>query len=130
MQGPLQNRMGKQCREILCMIFGELNAAQRHTIILMQPISNRATRTFMDFETVSAAMDGICGIYEKKLKELNPTVHNITYDISDLYKFIDSLTDMSALVFDPSINAYIPYDRQWIKQRAFQHLKKLASQYS
>ncbi|KAG6556815.1 hypothetical protein Mapa_001762 [Marchantia paleacea] len=104
--------------------------AQRHTIILMQPIMNRATRTFMDFDTVSAAMDGICGIYEKKLKELNPTVHNITYDIADLYKFIDSLTDMSALVFDPSINAYIPYDRQWIKQRAFQHLKKLASQYS
>ncbi|KAL2629255.1 hypothetical protein R1flu_013941 [Riccia fluitans] len=101
--------------------------AQRHTIILMQPITSRATRTFMDFETVPAAMDGICGIYEKKLKELNPNVHNITYDISDLYKFIDSLTDMSALVFDPSINAYIPYDRQWIKQRAFQHLKKLAT---
>nr|QFS19072.1 enhancer of rudimentary 1 [Apopellia endiviifolia (species B)] len=105
-------------------------AQNRHTIVLMQPISNRATRTFMDFDTVSSAMDGICGIYEKKLKDMNPQLRNITYDIADLYKFIDSLIDMSALVFDPSMNAYVPYDRQWIKQRAFQHLKKLAGQYS
>ncbi|GBG82284.1 hypothetical protein CBR_g34568 [Chara braunii] len=94
----------------------------------MQPQPNRASRTFMDYETVPAAMDGICGIFERRLKEANPSVRNITYDINDLYKFIDSLADLSALVLDHSINAYVPHDRQWIKQRAFQHLKKLAGQ--
>ncbi|CAM6081761.1 unnamed protein product [Calypogeia fissa] len=103
-------------------------AQNRHTIVLMQPMTNRATRTFMDYNSVSSAMDGICGLFEKKLKDLNPQLRNITYDITDLYKFIDSLTDLSALVFDPTLNAYIPYDRQWIKHRAFQHLKKLAGQ--
>nr|XP_010905039.1 enhancer of rudimentary homolog isoform X1 [Elaeis guineensis] len=101
--------------------------ANRHTIVLMQTSQNRATRTFMDYNSISQAMDGICGLYERKLKDLNPTIGNITYDITDLYNFIDGLTDLSALVYDHSIQAFLPYDRQWIKQRIFQHLKKLAS---
>eukprot|EP01018_Ginkgo_biloba_P006743 Gb_09808 [translate_table: standard] len=102
--------------------------ANRHTIILMQTAQNRSTRTFMDFDSISQAMDGICGLYERKLKELNPTLRNITYDIADLYNFIDGPADLSALVYDHSIQAYLPYDRQWIKHRTFQHLKKLAAQ--
>ncbi|KAG5589037.1 hypothetical protein H5410_039551, partial [Solanum commersonii] len=102
--------------------------ANRHTIVLMQTSQNRATRTFMDYESISQAMDGICALYERKLKELNPAIREITYDISDLYNFIDGLADMSALVYDHSIQAYLPYDRQWIKQKTLQHLKKLASQ--
>ncbi|KAK9207795.1 hypothetical protein WN944_000142 [Citrus x changshan-huyou] len=104
----------------------ELLKANRHTIILMQTSPSRATRTFMDYGSISQAMDGICGLYERKLKELNPAIRDITYDVADLYNFIDGLADMSALVYDHSIQAYLPYDRQWIKQRTFQHLKKLA----
>nr|CAN79214.1 hypothetical protein VITISV_025940 [Vitis vinifera] len=44
---------------------------------------------------------GICGLYERKLKDLNPANQNITYDIADLYNFIDGLADMSALVYVP-----------------------------
>ncbi|XP_057959467.1 enhancer of rudimentary homolog isoform X1 [Malania oleifera] len=101
--------------------------ANRHTIILMQTSPNRATRTFMDYDSISQAMDGICGLYERKLKELNPAIRNITYDIGDLYNFIDGLADMSALVYNHSIQAYLPYDRQWIKQRTFQHLNRIKS---
>ncbi|KAH0740089.1 hypothetical protein KY290_033132 [Solanum tuberosum] len=35
-----------------------LNKANRHTIVLMQTSQNRATRTFMDYESISQAMDG------------------------------------------------------------------------
>ncbi|KAL9256641.1 Enhancer of rudimentary-like protein [Drosera capensis] len=101
-------------------------SSNRHTIILMQTSPSRATRTFMDFGSITQAMDGICGMYEKKLKEINPAIRNISYDIGDLYNFIDGLADMSALVYDHSIQAYLPYDRQWIKQKTLQHLKKLA----
>ncbi|WVY89774.1 hypothetical protein V8G54_035288 [Vigna mungo] len=41
---------------------------------------------------------GICALYERKLKELNPAIRNLSYDIADLYNFIDGLADMSALV--------------------------------
>ncbi|KAF5753963.1 putative enhancer of rudimentary [Helianthus annuus] len=100
--------------------------SKRHTIILMQTSQNRATRTFMDYESVSQAMDGICALYERKLKDLNPAMRNITYDIQDLYNFIDGLADLSALVYDHSIQAYLPNDREWIRNKMFHHLKKLA----
>ncbi|GMI89257.1 ENHANCER OF RUDIMENTARY HOMOLOGUE, ARABIDOPSIS THALIANA ENHANCER OF RUDIMENTARY HOMOLOGUE [Hibiscus trionum] len=100
--------------------------SNRHTIILMQTSPSRATRTFMDYDSISQAMDGVCGLYERKLKDLNPATGNITYDIADLYNFIDGLADMSALVYDHRVRAFLPYDRQWIKQKLFQHLKKLA----
>lgn len=43
-------------------------------------------------------MAGICGLYERKIRDINP-VGPITYDISDLYNFIDGLADISALVW-------------------------------
>ena len=46
-------------------------------------------------------MDGVCQMFEKRLKELNPQMRSITYDINDLYHYIDVLPDLSALVFAP-----------------------------
>ena len=43
-------------------------------------------------------MTGICGLYERKIRDINPINTNITYDITDLYNFIDGLADISALV--------------------------------
>ena len=71
-------------------------------------------------------MDGITRLYEQKLKQLNPQLRNITYDISDLNKYIDALSDLSCLVFHPDSGAYVPHSRDWIKQRVFQNLKKQA----
>jgi len=53
----------------------------------------------MDFPAVNQALDAIVKMYEHKLKELNPSVKNITYDISDLNNFLDSLQDICALVW-------------------------------
>lgn len=81
------------------------------------------TRSYMDFPTVGEAMDAIVKMYEHKLKELNPSITSITYDVSDLYNFLDSLHDMCGLVFDPKSNQYAPQDRTWIKDRIFKHLR-------
>ncbi|KAL5538094.1 hypothetical protein UlMin_045903 [Ulmus minor] len=86
-------------------------------------MSKHKTNQTFYFSSISLC---ICGLYERKIKELNPAMRNISYDIADLYNFIDGLADMSALVYDHSVREYLPYDRQWIKQRTFQHLKKLA----
>ncbi|WMV13994.1 hypothetical protein MTR67_007379 [Solanum verrucosum] len=70
----------------------------------------------MDYESISQATNIICDLYERNLKELNPAIREITYSISDLYNFIDGLADMSALVYDHSIQAYLSYERQWITE--------------
>ena len=72
-----------------------------HTIVLVQPTPSKASRTFSDYESVVQALDGVCGMFEKRLKELNPQMRQITYDINDLYRYLDTLHDLSALVFAP-----------------------------
>ena len=44
-------------------------------------------------------MEGVCKIYEEHLKRLNPNTPSITYDISQLFDFIDQLADLSCLVY-------------------------------
>jgi hypothetical protein len=43
-------------------------------------------------------MEGVCKIYEEHLKKMNPNTPSITYDISQLFGFIDGLSDLSCLV--------------------------------
>jgi hypothetical protein len=72
--------------------------AARHTLLLVQFNQSVSSRTFYDFDSLSAAMGGVCVLYEKELKALNPKLTNITYDISDLYGYLDQLCDISLLV--------------------------------
>ena len=65
-------------------------------------------------------------MYEHKLKELNPTAQHITYDISDLHNFLDSLCDIVALLFDYRTIAFVTQDRDWIKGKVFRHLSEQA----
>ena len=41
---------------------------------------------------------GICKIYEEHLRQLHPHSPSITYDISELFKFVDDLHDLSCLM--------------------------------
>lgn len=100
---------------------------ESHTIVLLQAGVEPWTRTYSDYDSVSRAMDGVCALFEKQLRSSDPSLRNISYEISALYTYIDSLPDITALVFEPRLKAYIPHDRQWIKQQSFLHLKSLAA---
>ena len=52
-------------------------------------------------------------------------VRNITYDITELYSFIDQLGDLCCLVHN-GYGAYEPHNKQWVKDRVFAHLKRMA----
>ena len=97
-----------------------------HTIVLIQYTPNLATRTYLECDGINLAMEAIIKMYDLKLKELNPSVKSITYTIDDLYNYIDSLADISALSLDPTAQKYVPHDRAWIKTKIFQHLKSSA----
>eukprot|EP00456_Euglypha_rotunda_P012278 TRINITY_DN1344_c0_g1_i1.p1 TRINITY_DN1344_c0_g1~~TRINITY_DN1344_c0_g1_i1.p1 ORF type:complete len:109 (-),score=22.44 TRINITY_DN1344_c0_g1_i1:133-459(-) len=98
----------------------------KHTIVLAQFTSKPNSRQYSDFESVQHAMDGVCQMFEHKLKQQNPNRRKITYDISDLYEFIDKLPDLCCLVFSPELTAYVPRDKKWIKKQVFAHLRKQA----
>jgi hypothetical protein len=109
------------CRATLSSCHSDLDVVFRSLVYAANP----ATRTFSDFETVTEAMNGICQLYEQRLKQMNPGVRNITYDITELYAFIDGLGDLCCLVYDGQ-SAYQPHNKQWVKDRVYQHLKRMA----
>jgi hypothetical protein len=70
---------------------------------------------------------GICKVFEEHLKKRNPTSPSITYDISELFEFIDQISDLSCLVFQNPTGQYKPHNKEWIKQEIFQLLRKQAA---
>jgi hypothetical protein len=118
-------RRGERDLTAVYLLQAEFRQA-KHTIILVQYTRDPNSRTYLDFESVNGGMDGVVKMYEAKLKQLNPNLKNITYDIQDLYTYIDSLTDLSALVLDLETKTYLPCGKEWIKKKVFQVLKNQA----
>ncbi|KAL1512344.1 hypothetical protein AB1Y20_005604 [Prymnesium parvum] len=98
-----------------------------HAILLIQYGRDESSRTFLDFASVALAADGICAVYEKGLKALNPNVRHITYDIADIYHYVDQLADLACLVYDAARKAYVQRDKDWIKRRIYERLHEQAS---
>ncbi|XP_022176203.1 enhancer of rudimentary homolog [Rhopalosiphum maidis] len=99
-----------------------------HTILLIQPGSKPETRTYSDYESVNDCMEGVCKIYEEHLKKLNPKSVSITYDITQLFEFVDHLADLSCLVYQKSTMTYAPYNKDWIKEKIYVLLRCQANQ--
>jgi hypothetical protein len=99
----------------------------KHTILLLQNGKSPNSRTYLDFETVPLALDGVCKLFEERLKQQFAGQRNITYDVSDLFAFIDGLPDLGALVFDHSTLQYQARNKDWIKEKVLRHLQNVAS---
>ncbi|KAF0303578.1 Enhancer of rudimentary [Amphibalanus amphitrite] len=98
-----------------------------HTILLVQPSAKAESRSYSDYESVNECMEGVCKIYEEHLKRMNPNTPSITYDISQLFDFVDQLNDLSCLVYQKSSNTYAPYNKDWIKEKIYILLRRQAS---
>jgi len=114
---------------IVHLVICDFFATMSHTILLVQPGQKPETRTYSDYESVNECMEGVCKIYEEHLKRQNPNIPSITYDISQLFDFIDQLADLSCLVYHKSSNTYAPYNKNWIKEKIYILLRRQATQH-
>ncbi|XP_060243761.1 enhancer of rudimentary homolog isoform X1 [Meriones unguiculatus] len=105
-----------------------LNSETSHTILLVQPTKRPEGRTYADYESVNECMEGVCKMYEEHLKRMNPNSPSITYDISQLFDFIDDLADLSCLVYRADTQTYQPYNKDWIKEKIYVLLRRQAQQ--
>eukprot|EP00440_Ansanella_granifera_P004150 gb/GFBE01004502.1/.p1 GENE.gb/GFBE01004502.1/~~gb/GFBE01004502.1/.p1 ORF type:complete len:108 (+),score=24.98 gb/GFBE01004502.1/:1-324(+) len=101
---------------------------KKHTLLLVQFDDSKEARTYVDYASVPEALDGVCQLYEQSLKASNPGLRSTTYDVTDLFSFIDSVGDLSCLVFNSRTNAYVPHNKEWIKANVFDHLKAQVQQ--
>lgn len=56
------------------------------------------TRTYYLYDTLTDASDGILKMFEKKLRSENPCETTFTYDIGQVFEFIEHFADISCVV--------------------------------
>ncbi len=97
-----------------------------HYLFLIQSTSSPSSRTYSDFPSLSSGLDYLLSLFESKLKSSRPQQERITYSVEDFYSYVDSLYDCVALEFDGQLIAYLPRNKEWIKSKALEHIKKQA----
>jgi hypothetical protein len=61
-----------------------------HIVLLIQFPGHRSLWT--DFSTMSDCCEYICKLFEQRLKNENPNLREMTYDITDLYEYVDNVS--------------------------------------
>ncbi|XP_030557142.1 enhancer of rudimentary homolog [Drosophila novamexicana] len=96
------------------------------TILLVHPKKNPRTRTYTEYSSTQQCLDAVCKIYEEHLKRSMPQLPTITYDIIQLFDFIDSFVDISCLVHEKSTGGYVPHSKEWIKDKIYEQFRQSA----
>ena len=100
---------------------------EQHTILLTQHSESPSSKVWDDYEGLSQAIDGVIQMFERELKKSNPDKRQITYDIKDLFAYVDELTDLGIMQLDPERQAYKAKGKKWIKRQILNHLKEQAN---
>jgi len=69
-----------------------------HTILFLQFTADDNSRTYLDYDDIGRCVDGLCQLYEQKLKISSEGKEEVSYDVAELFKYFDSLKDLGALV--------------------------------
>jgi len=96
----------------------------RHTIVLIQTSQHLESRTFSDHNSVDEAVGHLLTYFEERRREKQGKAE-VTYDSTELLRWVDGFTDISFLVFDRNLKAYVPFDRTWIKDKLYLYLQRL-----
>ncbi|XP_022208290.1 enhancer of rudimentary homolog [Drosophila obscura] len=100
------------------------------TILLIQLDGREKSRSYAYFQSVDDCVERVCKIYEEHLKRCTPIARVITYDIIQLFDFIDVLKDLTCLVYQEDAKAYTPCNKEWIKSQISEKLTKAANKSS
>ncbi|EUD64508.1 hypothetical protein C922_05115 [Plasmodium inui San Antonio 1] len=92
-------------------------------VLLVQFSKKVESRTFVEYNSLKLALNGICQLYEQAIKENDPTVQRITYNMNDLFLYIDNIQKMTLMLFHQPTWTYKPHDKKWIKQKLVEHIK-------
>ena len=66
----------------------------------------------------------IVSMYEQQLKNMNPNVEHIEYDISHLHAYMDELPECCAMVKDGSV--FVGVSKEGLKEAMVENLMKQA----
>ena len=79
-----------------------------------------SSKQWAEFKSVPKAMEGIIRMYENYLQKINPGIKNITYDIKNLFNYVDRLPECAAMVKDKGV--FVPRGKTWVKEQLYSKL--------
>jgi hypothetical protein len=91
-------------------------------ILLVQVEQSSQSRTFYYHMSLDQAINEVLNVYERRLKILNPDIRELSYSLKDVNSFIDRCPEFGILVFDGRLQAFVPHDKAWIKDRVARKL--------
>ena len=110
---------------------GEPNESPTHIIVLVQFSENINSRTYLDFDFLSQALDGVCQLYERECKLcITSQSSKLTYSLDELLNYIDSLHDICFLCEIVSATrrtskgaSYVARGKPWIQNKLTTRLR-------
>jgi len=99
-----------------------------HTILLVQFTPTSKAKSWSEHATVTDCAVSIIEAFQAELLRRHPGRGEISYEIEDLYAFVDGMHEMVCLVLDNGTKSYVPHDRAWIKEKLLGHLTRLKRQ--
>jgi hypothetical protein len=75
------------------------------------------TRTYLDYDTVGLAMNGLLEIFEQHIRRTQNIElgQPLNYKLEDLVAYLDSFADLSTMVYNEVQKVYLPHGLDWIK---------------
>lgn len=77
---------------------------------------------YLTFDSVPKLMNGLCNRFEQRLSDLNPQRAQLTYDLRDLYNWLDTMIEINVFTPDGDCGGYHLCDLAWIKSQLGKHL--------
>lgn len=99
----------------------------RETLLLMQKGPELESRTFFNFDSVEQCLEFIVKLFEDRLRSQLSSKENFTYDLGQLFSYVDGVPDMFCLVYNEQGRNFTPHGKDWIKSKLYKILSKQAA---
>lgn len=100
-----------------------MNSLYSDVMLLVQFSAKLESRTFVEYNSLRAALNGICQLYEQALKESEPGVRKISYNMNDLFMYLDKMHKIILFLYHPPTRTYKVHDKIWLKDKLVKHVQ-------
>jgi hypothetical protein len=99
-------------------------------LMLVQSKSDTDEGRYKSFGSLEEGFDFVVRIFEDRLRAQFAGKENFSYELIELYEFLDSLQEIACLVRSEETNSYVSHDLNWVKGKLYSHLTQQLTQIS
>ena len=91
-------------------------------MLLIQNKTDLDSKRYQEFQALDKFFDYLLKVFEDKLRGKLQKNENFTYDLGDLYEYLDELPEIICLIYSEEFRNYTPHDKNWIKSKLYVYL--------